>query len=975
MIRKDTTIFFFPVLKTFLGMFQSLFSCHRLLLCLVFLFFLKNSSAQLTLNPAVTPLQLVQTIVGTGYTVSNIKLNCPNGAIGTFTNVSSNIGITDGILLTTGSINIANGVNNKTSAGVNNGASGDFDLDKLSGATTYDGCALEFDLVPACDSLRINYVFGSEEYPEYVNKQFNDVFAFYISGPGIVGMQNIALVPGTTSPVSINNINAGKNSQYFVNNSNGSTIQYDGFTRPLTARAKVIPCETYHLKIVIADVLDGIFDSGVFIKGNALECSPISYNDIASNSNAVKNCSNGSFTFCRTGDITKPFLVKYTVGGTAVKGVDYVALPDSIIIPPNQKCAKVNLVPIPNGNTGVRTVKIIYQYGYCPRYDTITLSITEPLPIDAGPDVAICSSDSTKIGINPLPNTNYSWQPTTGLSNSSISNPMVSLVNNTNADIIVKYVLSATNQQIGTCVLKDSLYVTVKPLPKAIFSIPANYCVGANISFTDNSTATSGKTIASWYWNFGNNLFDNIQNPIIKYTVAGTFTVSLKVTDNSGCTANTMQTITVWPTPIVNFSVQSACQGDSVRFINSSTVPNGGKILQSIWNFGDGTPLISGTSPSHVYPATSTTFTVQLIATSDKNCVSTAQKTVNIYPQPKADFTSASVCMFDIMRFYNNSTGDKNSWNFGDGTTSILRNPTHQFATSGAHTIKLISTTNYGCIDSITKTFVVYDKPKFDFTASDTAGCPILCSTFQTIIIPGSDTIVSWNWSFSTGDIAKGGKAYYCYDKNGKYSPMLVATTNHGCSDTVVKQYYVNVYPQPNADFLVNPVALSSFDPIAQISNTSTPDAVKWWWNFGDGNTSTGQNPGSHKYSADNGEYRITLKVQNSYGCVDSTFHRVVMRDESAVYIANAFTPNGDDINEEFRPYGCGIYPKANYEFLIFDRWGMLIFRSTDLNVGWNGRLKGEICQQDVYVYKVSFTDKNDGTLIKKMKGIVTLIR
>src|SRR5690606_32040613 len=148
--------------------------------------------------------------------------------------------------------------------------------------------------------------------------------------------------------------------------------------------------QTYHLKIVIADVFDGIYDSGVFIKGNTIDCSPISYNDLASNVNAIKDCKNGSFTFCRTGSITNSFTVKYAIGGTAINGVDDVTLPDSVVIPANQKCATVGLVPIPNsGNMGIRTVKIIYQYGYCPKYDTISLNITDPLPIDAGPDVTI----------------------------------------------------------------------------------------------------------------------------------------------------------------------------------------------------------------------------------------------------------------------------------------------------------------------------------------------------------------------------------------------------------------------------------------------------------------------------------------------------------------------------------------------------------------------------------------------------------
>jgi hypothetical protein len=178
----------------------------------------------------------------------------------------SNIGFAKGILLTTGAAAKANGPNNSQNAGHNNGTAGDLQLDSLLGIDTFDGCALEFDMVPSCDTLKINYVFSSEEYPEYLGKTFNDAFAIFISGPGITGSKNIATVPGTNIPVSINTVNSTKNSQYFVDNTNGTSIQYDGFTKPLTAIQPITPNTTYHLKIVVADGVDGIFDSGIFIE-------------------------------------------------------------------------------------------------------------------------------------------------------------------------------------------------------------------------------------------------------------------------------------------------------------------------------------------------------------------------------------------------------------------------------------------------------------------------------------------------------------------------------------------------------------------------------------------------------------------------------------------------------------------------------------------------------------------------------------
>lgn len=233
----------------------------------------KTVFSQLTIDTIPTAQQLVNRIVGPDYTVSNVKINCATLAIGAFTG-TSNVGFENGILLTTGLATSANGPNNQTNKGWNLNRTGDPQLDTLTGSQTFDGCSLEFDFMPPCDTLKIKYVFGSEEYPEYANKAFTDALGFFVSGPGITGTKNIATVPGTTLPVSVNSINATTNSQYYVSNTSGTSIQYDGFTTPLTAMQSVVPHSTYHLKIVIADGTDAIYDSGIFIETGSITCSP-----------------------------------------------------------------------------------------------------------------------------------------------------------------------------------------------------------------------------------------------------------------------------------------------------------------------------------------------------------------------------------------------------------------------------------------------------------------------------------------------------------------------------------------------------------------------------------------------------------------------------------------------------------------------------------------------------------------------------
>src|SRR6185295_1433985 len=151
-----------------------------------------------------TAEELAQSLVGSGVTISNITLNCPNGGWGSFDGTNSNVGLDAGIILACGDKINAPGPNNTQGITTDFQTGGDADLTALANQDTYDACVLEFDLQTTGDSVKFNYVFGSEEYSEYVGS-FNDIFAFLISGPGIVGLQNIALVPGTGTPVSINN--------------------------------------------------------------------------------------------------------------------------------------------------------------------------------------------------------------------------------------------------------------------------------------------------------------------------------------------------------------------------------------------------------------------------------------------------------------------------------------------------------------------------------------------------------------------------------------------------------------------------------------------------------------------------------------------------------------------------------------------------------------------------------------------------
>lgn len=236
------------------------------------------AKAQLFVDNTSNWQQYISTILGGNCVqISNVTYNAGNGTSALYSNFP---GFGDGIIITTGQAAFAVGPNDESSAGIDNFLPGDLLLDQqIVGYQTYNATILEFDFVASYSgNVSVDYVFGSEEYEEFVNSSFNDVFGFFVSGGNINGVQNIALIPGTTTPVAINNVNMLLNSQYYVNNDNGTEVEYDGFTVPLTATFYADSGMVYHLKIAIADAGDGVFDSAVFLKTSALNTQSLSGN-------------------------------------------------------------------------------------------------------------------------------------------------------------------------------------------------------------------------------------------------------------------------------------------------------------------------------------------------------------------------------------------------------------------------------------------------------------------------------------------------------------------------------------------------------------------------------------------------------------------------------------------------------------------------------------------------------------------------
>lgn len=276
------------------------------------------SFCQLTVDPSVTPTQAVEDfLLGPGVTVTNITFSGSSNQIGSFDSQNSNIPIPLGVALATGDISVAVGPNNIGSSTVGGGNFGASDADLLlanPGYTFNDAAILEFDFIPNEDVISFNFVWASEEYPEFVNSTFNDAFGFFLSGPGISGpytdnAANIALVPGTTLPITIDNINAGDNDFgctncefYNINTSNTDPngTQMDGFTVSLEASASVQAGEVYHIKLVVADAGDTAYDSVVFLESGSFsifscDAGVLSFDD--GSTSPLTACTTDELTF------------------------------------------------------------------------------------------------------------------------------------------------------------------------------------------------------------------------------------------------------------------------------------------------------------------------------------------------------------------------------------------------------------------------------------------------------------------------------------------------------------------------------------------------------------------------------------------------------------------------------------------------------------------------------------------------------
>ncbi|NRB61955.1 MAG: gliding motility-associated C-terminal domain-containing protein [Saprospiraceae bacterium] len=377
--------------------------------------------------------------------IFNITYTGHEKGIGFFEGGNDVMGIDRGIILATGPINSAEGPN---SSGKESGNfrtnNGDQDLNLLTDAPIRDAVALEFDFVPLDSVVTFRYVFASEEYCEFVGKIFNDVFGFFVSGPGIEGAftnqsDNVALIPGTSDYVSINTVNHVANSSYYINNTNRTDsencgiaydpdnpvrqqIEYDGFTQVLTATLRLIPCETYHLRLVVADVSDPHYDSAVFLEAESFNIGgEVNLQALGSSGSDTipEGCDYGFFRLNRLDptDLTDSISIglKVSLSSTAEVYEDFLPLPEIATIPAGMPYVDIPVdVLIDSNNEGMETLFLELDFPCACISDTARLYIEDPPAMESGLyDRMICQGEWFELALRPwggVPGYTYKWE-------------------------------------------------------------------------------------------------------------------------------------------------------------------------------------------------------------------------------------------------------------------------------------------------------------------------------------------------------------------------------------------------------------------------------------------------------------------------------------------------------------------------------------------------------------------------------------
>lgn len=614
-----------------------------------------------------------------------------------------------------------------------------------------------------------------------------------------------------------------------------------------------------------------------------------------------------------------------------------------------------------SANCNIAAIKMAFELGV-----VNALALANPDTVGCAPFLVNFSNGSTNA-------TSYSWDFGDGGS-STLATPSHTYLNPGN------YTVRMIANNPNACKVSDTVYLQVVVINNSI--LPAfqfskiDSCSPYSALLTNTSIIPPVGT-TTFHWDFGDGTTSTLQNPPLHtFPDTGCYTIRLILTNPQACKS---------PDTIIHkicyqvTTVTAAMTIPDTLCINmpgqfSSNAIN----AQSIqWDFGDGT---SGSMPntSHTYSAPGL-YTVRLIATNLQACIPKDTVTKQLYVSNNiihADFqfTKIDTCKPFTATFQNTSafgttTGaqvfTKFNWDFGDGTTSTLQHPPlHAFPDSGCYDVRLIMVDTTACNtpDTVIKR-ICFDATIVvaDFLAPDT-----VCQNNGVLFSDRSKNATSYQWIFGDGQTSNATSPVHAFQAAGTYSVTLIVGNPNSCNKFDTITYSITVRKLPVADFIHRPLVPVG-NELTVFTNRSK-DAISYIWDFGDGTGSNEKDP-SHQYKRTK-TYLVCLTAIDDKGCADTICKSVDALVIPAIGVPTAFSPNGDGANDILYVYGAAV---ESFTFKLYNRWGQLLFETTDLTKGWDGLYKGKPQEMDSYAYTLQ-ANFYDGTTASK-EGNVTLLR
>ena len=682
-----------------------------------------NVFSQLVVTPAQPAALLASTLAGPGVTILSPTLTCPGIANGTFTATGTPLAMSGGIVLTNGHSAACAGPEGPL-VSFTNGTAGDPAMAPFlpPGTATVDACILEFDMVASGDSIGFNYQFGSEEYRNAVCSIYTDVFAFFLSGPGIVGAPNIALVPGTTIPVEINSVNNGgvgtvggaahihctslgagsPFTAYYIDNTGGTTMTYRGYTTKFRAVHEVTPCDTYHLKLSIVDAGNGQYDSGVFLEAASLTTNSYAFDHttpIGATINGVphtivKGCAPTTVNIIAAHANPIPTVLHLSYGGTAVNGTDVTTLPSTVTLPAGSSSIGINVQAIATPPGGAK-VLTIYLNGFCEILDSVSINIIDtPSAVILTSDTSVCPGTSFQILVTGTTGLTYSWAPPSGLSSVTAMQPICTpLANN-------MYTLTATLPGAGCPDITRTLSVSITNPILTMISPDTIICNNAsaglnvlgNLPFIYSWSPSAGLSNAT------------IPNPIAAPSVTTTYTVTASLPGGICLVTATVSVTIADPQVAIITPDTFICAGQSV-----SIVVNGVSTLSYTW-----APTSGLDYPGNMQPIATPFATTTYIITATypgTPCTATASFTISIFSPIEATASSKLQDCNSIILLKSGPDGADYiySWAGPSDFSNSLQNPIIANAVPADQGIYSVTITNSvtGCMAQATTSVVI----------------------------------------------------------------------------------------------------------------------------------------------------------------------------------------------------------------------------------------------------------------------------